>query len=222
MQNIKRIYCDFDGTITKKDAVNTFFEMYADPQWVDSEKLWVEGKITSRENAIAQVAMLPKLTKTQVNDFIDSIEIDDYFLEFLDFINSKGIEFTILSDGFDLFIQQVLAKHNIKNVNYFANHLIHTQSGNFQIDFPYYNKKCSIGAGMCKCNQIKDEEFCYIGDGTSDLCVAEKASLLFATKSLRKHCVTKDLDFVPFNSFRDIIEHVEGFYGEKYGSFKCK
>ena len=43
MKDIKKIYCDFDGTITKKDAVNTFFEMYAPKEWLDYEKLWIEG-----------------------------------------------------------------------------------------------------------------------------------------------------------------------------------
>ena len=52
MEKIDAIYCDFDGTITKKDAVNTFFEMYAPPKWLDSEQLWIEGKISSRENAV--------------------------------------------------------------------------------------------------------------------------------------------------------------------------
>ena len=43
------IYCDFDGTITKEDSVNGFFEMYAPKSWMDSEKLWIDGKISSRE-----------------------------------------------------------------------------------------------------------------------------------------------------------------------------
>ena len=40
MKKIDTIYCDFDGTITKTDSVNGFFEMYA-PNWMESEKLWI-------------------------------------------------------------------------------------------------------------------------------------------------------------------------------------
>ena len=57
MENITKIYTDFDGTITKYDAVNRFFELYADKKWEEYEALWVDGKISSRENAIKQVAL---------------------------------------------------------------------------------------------------------------------------------------------------------------------
>ena len=67
MKKIDAIYCDFDGTITKEDSVNGFFEMYA-PNWMDSEKLWIEGKISSRENAIIQVGLLENVSQKQFDD----------------------------------------------------------------------------------------------------------------------------------------------------------
>ena len=133
MPEINSIYCDFDGTITKKDTVNTFFEKYASPKWYEYEKLWIEGKITSQENAIRQVELLPEISDEQFNNYIDAIEIDEYFLEFLNYIKSKNINFTILSDGFDLFIQKTLEKYNIKNIKFYANHLIH-ENNKFRID----------------------------------------------------------------------------------------
>ncbi len=208
MRNINQIYCDFDGTITKKDIVNTFFEIYADPKWLEYEKLWTEGKITSQENAIKQVALLPKITSKQLNDFIDSIELDDYFLDFIDYIKSKNIKFTILSDGFDLFIQKTLEKYNISDIQFYANHIIY-ENNKFRIEFPYHSTTCDIGAGMCKCEKVKEQTFCYIGDGTSDRCIAQKANLLFATKNLQKYCEKNLINYYPFKSFRNIIETLE-------------
>ena len=66
---INTIYCDFDGTITKNDSVNRFFEMYASKNWIDSEKLWIEGKISSRENAIIQVSLLKNVSQQQLDDY---------------------------------------------------------------------------------------------------------------------------------------------------------
>lgn len=200
----KTIYCDFDGTITKKDAVNTFFELYADPKWTEYEQMWVEGKISSRENAISQVELLSGVTPEILNDYINSIEIDDYFIDFVNFAKSNGINIVILSDGFDLFIQKTLEKHNLYEIKYFANHLIY-ENGKFRIEFPYYNEKCDIGAGMCKCNRIKDKEYCYIGDGTSDLCVAKKADILFASKVLKNYCKKNNVKHIPFENFSNII-----------------
>ena len=107
---IKTVYCDFDGTVTKSDAVNTFFEMYADEKWLESEDLWIAGKISSMENAVIQVGLIRPVSQKQLDDYIESIEIDDYFLEFVRFLNKNGIKLVILSDGFDLFINKTDGK----------------------------------------------------------------------------------------------------------------
>ena len=204
MEKIEAIYCDFDGTITKTDSVNSFFEKYASKNWLDSEKLWIEGKISSRENAVIQVGLLKNISQKQLDDFIEHIEIDDYFLEFVDYVKSKNIKLTILSDGFDLFIQKVLERYKL-DIPYYANNLIY-KDGNFDIEFPYYNENCDKKAGMCKCQKVKENRFCYIGDGTSDLCIASKADFLFASKNLHKYCKENHINHSHFTSFRNIID----------------
>ena len=204
MKKFDVIYCDFDGTITKKDSVNDFFEKYTGDKWLESEKLWIEGKISSRENAVIQVGLLKNVSQKQLDDYIDSIEIDDYFLDFVDYIKSKNIKLTILSDGFDLFIQKVLERNNL-DIPYYANKLIYN-NGEFSIEFPYYNEYCDKRAGMCKCQKVKENSFCYIGDGTSDLCIASKANFLFASKNLHKYCKENNIQHSHFTSFRNIIE----------------
>ena len=212
MEKISTIYCDFDGTITKGDSVNQFFEMYAPEKWLDSEKLWIEGKISSRENAVIQVGLLKNISQQQLDDYINSIEIDDYFLDFVDYIKSQNIKLTILSDGFDLFIKKVLERYDL-DIPYYANKLIY-KNGNFSIEFPYYNENCDKKAGMCKCQKVQENRFCYIGDGTSDLCIASKADLLFASKNLHNYCKKNKINHVHFTSFRNIIDML------KEGDFK--
>lgn len=203
MERFDAIYCDFDGTITKEDSVNKFLEMHA-PNWMESEKLWIEGKISSRENAIIQVGLLKNVSQIQLNDYINSIEIDDYFLDFVEFVKSNNIKLTILSDGFDLFIQKVLERYNL-DIPYYANRLIY-KNGKFSIEFPYYNENCDKKSGMCKCDKVKEKIFCYIGDGTSDLCIASKANVLFASKNLHKYCKENSIKHINFESFCDILK----------------
>ena len=207
MNKFDAIYCDFDGTITKEDSVNKFFEMYASENWMDSEKLWIEGKISSRENAIIQVNLLGNVSQKQLDDYVNTIEIDDYFLDFVDYVKSKNIKLTIVSDGFDLFIQKILERYNL-NIPYYANKLIY-KDGKFSIEFPFYNENCDKKAGMCKCQKVKENSFCYIGDGTSDLCIASKADVLFATKNLHKYCLENLIEHHYFENFSGIIEMLD-------------
>ncbi len=204
MKRLDAIYCDFDGTITKEDSVNKFFEMYAPKNWLESEKLWIEGKISSRENAIIQVGLLKNVSQKQLDDYIEEIEIDDYFLDFVDYVKSENIKLTVLSDGFDLFIQKTLERYNL-DIPFYANKLIFND-GKFNIEFPYYNDSCDKKAGMCKCQKVKEKSFCYIGDGTSDLCIASKADFLFASKKLHNYCKENNIKHSHFTSFRNIID----------------
>ena len=204
MKKLEAIYCDFDGTITKKDSVNEFLKKFTGDKWLESEKLWIEGKISSRENAIIQVGLLKNVSKKQLDDYINSIEIDDYFLEFVNFVKLNNIKLTILSDGFDLFIQKVLERYNL-NIPYYANKLIY-KDGEFSIEFPYHNENCDKKAGMCKCEKVKENRFCYIGDGTSDLCIASKADFLFASKKLHEYCKKNNIRHSHFTSFCNIID----------------
>lgn len=201
------IYSDFDGTITQRDTVNAFLETYADASWTESEKSWVDGKITSRENATIQVGLIRPMTEKTLNEYIDSIELDDHFLDFYDYVNRHDIRLTILSDGFDLFIERTLERHGITNVRFYANHLIH-RNDKFSIEFPHYTASCKIGAGMCKCAKISDDSYYYIGDGVTDLCVAKNASVLFASKYLNEYCNENKMPHVTFRDFGDILHHL--------------
>ena len=203
MKKIKKIYCDFDGTITKEDMVNSFFEKYADEKWIESEKLWIEGKITSKENAIKQVSLIMKVTQKELDDFINQTEIDETFYDFYKFLNSKNIDLVIVSDGFDLFVKKIMERLGIYNIKYYANHLIY-KDNLFSIEFPYYNPGCKKGSGMCKCSKIDEKNYLYIGDGTSDLCPAHNAEMLFAKKVLRDFCDKNSIDYTPFETFSDI------------------
>lgn len=211
LKAIKHIYCDFDGTITKKDTVNTFFELFANEKWKYFEQKWINGEISSRENAIAQVGLLPKIKPKILNEYLNTIELDDYFLEFIEFIQDNNINFTILSDGFDLFIKKTLKRFNLFNIKFFANHLVY-ENNKLKVEFPNFNEQCLKGSGMCKCAKIKEKEFCYIGDGTSDLCVASKANLLFATKNLAKYCDSNNIEYIKFDSFKDVINVIKNMY----------
>ncbi len=206
------IYLDFDGTITKYDTVNSFFKNFADIKWLDVEKDWIEGKIDSKTCMQNQLNLIKNLDRIKLHEYLDSIEIQDGFIEFYTKTKTCGLKLTILSDGFDYFINYVLKKLNISDINFYSNKLNIFEENNylkFELSFPNEEKRCDLSLGTCKCAKIqKNEKFIYAGDGLSDRCIASKSKLLFAKNSLKKHCLKNKINFVEFDNFFDILSYL--------------
>ena len=101
------IVSDFDGTITKTDTLSKFLEDYADPKWLDIENDWREGKFGSQECLVKQFALVPNLTPELIDNFLDTMEIDEGFIPFALRAKKNGIPIVILSDGLDYFINKM-------------------------------------------------------------------------------------------------------------------
>jgi len=50
------LFLDFDGTISRRDAVDAILETYADPKWLTFEAEWSAGRIGSRDCLRAQMS----------------------------------------------------------------------------------------------------------------------------------------------------------------------
>ena len=224
MENIT-VFCDFDGTITKKDTVDHFLSVFADNKWLESEKLWKNGEIGSKECLIRQFACINYISENQLDNFTENIEIDDYFVNFIEILNifenlnQKKTAIYIVSDGFDFFINSTLKKYGIKNfVKVFSNKL-NFNKGKLTPDFPFYNSNCKKKSGLCKCEIIKklkkERRVLYIGDGASDICASGLADILFAKDSLAEYCDENNINHIKFRTFKDICEYLYLNLGEK-------
>ncbi len=214
-----QVFSDFDGTITKEDTLNKFLRVHASEEWLEVEDRWVNGEIGSRQCIEEQMQLFPGMTEKVMNDFVDSIEIDETFISFYEFIKTKNIDFSIISDGFDLFIERILNRYGIKGVKIFSNKL-KFENGKFETFFPHCNEDCKRASGVCKCSVIKNNRIVtkpllYAGDGLSDFCVSDKADILFAKGSLLEYCKnTKNenqcgYDLIKFESFAEIENYLK-------------
>jgi 2,3-diketo-5-methylthio-1-phosphopentane phosphatase len=208
MENPNIIYCDFDGTVTKEDSVNKFLSIFADKKWLEIEEQWIKGDIGSRECLAKQVALLPEFSRQDLSDYANSIEIDESFVDFYNYLKTQNIELVIVSDGFDFFIEEVLNRYNLNDIKFFANTLT-VEDNKLNIEFNFSNPECKNGSGVCKCSRTCGRQFDYIGDGQSDVCIAKKANTLFAKNdyNLQKYCEKQGIDYISFNSFKDILDY---------------
>ena len=214
MKEKKIIVSDFDGTITKQDTLFTFLERYADKKWLKLEEMWVNGELGSSECLSKQFALVPDLSEKLIDNFLDTIELDVYFKEFDEVRQKNNIDFLIVSDGLDYFINRILQKNNIKNVKIISNHAEFIGE-KFVINFPNKSSKCLKKSGTCKCSVIKKlrddyREIYYIGDGKSDECVSNKVDYLFAKNGLLNYCKKMNIDCIEYKTYKGVLNY-DGF-----------
>lgn len=203
-----QIFCDFDGTITKEDTIGKFLRLFADDKWLEIEKQWKDGNIGSRDCMTQQLALVCDISDNVLKKFYDNIEIDESFIGFYNDLKKRNIKFTIVSDGFDIFINNVLRKYDLQDIKVISNKL-EIKDGKF---IPIYDdkyKSCKRKSGVCKCKVTEDEKLenhnlIYIGDGLSDACVSGKMNKIYAKNYLAQYLSSKNIPYIKFNTFEEI------------------
>lgn len=208
----KILVSDFDGTVTKRDTLSKFLEDYADTRWSDIENEWRSGKIGSKECLKRQFALVANLTPEVIENFIQTVEIDEWFIPFCDRAEKIGMPVLILSDGLDYFIRKILKKYGIDYINVVTNHAYFNKNGRFIIEFPNESHKCSKGAGTCKCEVLRNlkklyKTVYYVGDGVSDYCAAKLPDYVFAKSAFSLYCKNNKIDYIGYKSYKEVLEN---------------
>jgi 2-hydroxy-3-keto-5-methylthiopentenyl-1-phosphate phosphatase len=208
-QKIK-IFIDFDGTITREDVGESIFRNFGDQIKVDKiiEEL-LSDKISAKQSWIGLCNAIDRIDINSLNEFIDNMEVDPGFHNLIKFCKDHKIEFIVLSDGFDYYIDKIFDREKLKDIRYYSNHLSISSLNKLIPEFPYEDTN-SRNTANCKRNHIinnsSDEDITfYIGDGNSDKAPALYCDFIFAKKSLLKYCEKEKVSYFPYNTFNDVI-----------------
>lgn len=201
-----KIFCDFDGTVTLKDSGDLFFQTFSNFEPYHS--LLLEGKTTVREYYHSVVQHLPHpISQTELDNFVNSLEIDPYFKRFTNYCQTNSIPLTIISDGFQIYIERILHKHQIQLP--VLSNLLKSSDFHYEPVFPFAVEGCDCFCASCKRNamlshHLIDDLVVYIGDGRSDFCPVNFADIVFAKGSLDTYCAQNHISYYPYKSFFDI------------------
>lgn len=211
------IFCDFDDTITRTNVTDTVLDKFADPLWRDIQEDWLAGRLSAREVLQKQMPLIT-VQPQALDALIDSVEVDPFFGDFAALCVQENDLLFILSDGFDYWIKKILqrtvsGRNGSGEIPVFACGLA-VEGNKVAISFPYYPQGCAHGCATCKpalFAQLKAgaDLSIVIGDGLSDLLLAQDADLLLAKNGLREHCKRKGIRSRPFSDFRDVVRIIK-------------
>ena len=212
MQNKIAIMCDFDGTVAQEDVGNLLFRTFSDNGGTSAVvERWRRGEISSRE-CLEHEAKLARAKQNDLDDFITKRRLDPYFKDFHDFAKKRGMEIVIMSDGLDYYIESMLVKCGLGEIEFYANRL-KLNGDTLKIEFPYYDLLGCQDCACCKTHHLftyRDQGYyiIYVGDGQSDFCPCSSADLVFAKGRLLEYCRDAGVDHIEFRNFRDIEREV--------------
>lgn len=203
------ILCDFDGTISVEDVTDSLLEHHAHPDWTILEERWKAGVIGSYDCMAAQIGLIDA-DRGQLDALFASMRIDRMFPAFVEAALTARIPIRIVSDGLDLAIESILARHQLEHLPIAANRLEADGERSWRLSFPHTSNDCKVASGMCKCAAVaqartQKRNVLLIGDGVSDFCAAGAVDLVFAKHRLIEHCRAHGLPFIPITGFEDAL-----------------
>jgi len=219
-----KIYCDFDGTVTKNDVwVSAFGKFIKDRKKFEIVcEEFISNVITARECNLRELDLIEDFSFEQLDKYLDEEELDDYFRDFLEYCSNNKYEITLLSEGLDYYINNILKREKL-NLKFFSNKLVVKEiidkngkkSTKLTCEFTYPDENCFY-CGMSKrnilinnTNDLDNEVSVFIGDGISDFCASNYADIVFAKKRLASYCWKNNITYHDFKNFRDVMEKLE-------------
>ncbi len=201
------IFSDFDGTITKGDIGDELFRVFGKFEPYISQLLSGEIDIRRYWNLVSS-ELRSDVNENTIIDFALSFEVDSNFKKFAHFCRENNLPLTIISDGFDTYINPVLESIDLDWLPVFCNKMnfINNKAIPF---FPFASESCTCLCASCKRNSIlsvvpENAVIVFIGDGFSDYCAAEHADIIFAKDRLAAYCNENKIPHYPFSNFFEV------------------
>lgn len=213
------IFCDFDGTISTVDIGFDLFDRFGRQEPWHGRLL--AGELSTAEYWRIMAANLRSpLTPELLDHYLASIPIDPGAHDLVATARAEAIPFTIVSDGFDIYIRRFLALYGLADLDLYSNHAEMMPDGRLDVAFPYAAEGCECVSAACKRNILlrtvrPDARIIYIGDGVSDFCPSEHADVIFAKKRLAAHCNARRLPHYPFKTLSDVAAQIRTLAAKK-------
>jgi 2-hydroxy-3-keto-5-methylthiopentenyl-1-phosphate phosphatase len=218
MMNIDQpiaVLSDFDGTITIGGVTDLLYHKFANPSCWDLVDRWIKGEISTLQEMQGCFSGM-SANRKEMEDFLDSVQIDPDFPEFVHLCQQKGYAVAVLSDGLRWYIEYIFNRYAIEGLNIFANEITFF-SDHIQITTPWYDPATPLRGvskpGIIKKYRAQGYKVIFIGDGLSDIEAVCCADLVYASSELLAYCLANNIPVTPFTKMKDLLDQVDKFAG---------
>lgn len=204
----KAVFCDFDGTITSKETLSGMVSHLLPERWKEILPEMLARRMTLREGVKTLVESIPVKRYGEVIDFVMAVPMRPGLEELLDFLDGRGVPFIVLSGGLRGMVESRLGPlvkrvHDIYAVDTDLSGEYIRVSSMFEGETELMDKPRVI-------SQYGAEQVIAIGDGFTDINMAQVSDLVFARDTLAQIMEKSGKAFIPWNDFSDVRRELEG------------
>lgn len=205
------VQCDFDGTVTRNNLSTLLRASFARGDWRSIDARYLRGGLTVEQSNALQYALIRE-PREKLQAFVcEHIDLRPGFRDFVTYCQREGMPFVIVSSGLDFYIEPVLARIGLPDLEL---HCGQTAFGEDGITVRYVDPEGNVIDGGFKMSYLtwlrqRDSTIIYLGDGNSDVEAARQADHVFATGALRHLLEAESVPATPFSDFYDVLRQVQ-------------
>ncbi len=199
---------DFDDTITMENTARAIFERFADPGWHDDEAAYARGELSVEQfNARALDRIDPgAVDRAAIEAFVlQTAEVRPGLIELLDWATWNGWIATVVSNGFDAYVDPVLnslgltrvARHAGRTTREYRWRVRYLSPRGIEVERGYK-------VGFAQAFRNAGDFVVYLGDGESDVAAARLAPAVFARSTLWERLKDEHPRIHAFETFDDV------------------
>jgi 2-hydroxy-3-keto-5-methylthiopentenyl-1-phosphate phosphatase len=203
--------CDFDGTVSPEDIGAAFVRRFSPGRDAERAALldrWRAGGMGHRALTEAECALV-RARADEALDFTRDFRLDPAFAPFVRTALARGDAVMIVSEGFDFYVRDQLARAGLDALPWAANR-VRFEGSEVRAEFPFAADGCGA-CGNCKAQHVRRYQArgfrtVLVGDGYSDRCGARAADHVLARGGLLPWCRAEGIAAEPFASFADVAD----------------
>jgi 2-hydroxy-3-keto-5-methylthiopentenyl-1-phosphate phosphatase len=206
------VQSDFDGTLTVEDISYMLLDEFARGDWRSLLAEYEAGRMAVGTFNTRAFAMVRETRETLLDFVLNSgkVKIREGLPELLDCCATNGLDFTIVSNGQDFYVEAILNKLGLNNIKF---HSARSRFTPERVEAHYIGPNGSIVTDCFKETYARlflqqGYRLIYIGNGLSDVYPAKLADYVFAISDMMEQCLKIGLPCHAFNDLHDIVREL--------------
>ena len=196
------IFCDFDGIITAEETFVGMLRQFATQSYDDIKNRILNRQINLRDGVRSLVESIPSERYSEVLSYVRTKPIRKGFSSLLDLCRQHQIPFVVISGGLLDSVKTRLSSYADKITSIHAASVDTT--GPFLKLISEYESDEELVSKPKVTKIYTYDESAVIGDGITDVSLAQIATVVFARDLLAQYLDTKKQPYVKWRNFRNI------------------